>query len=93
MARTFEIMRKGNRRWTEVVPGDARKDDIVRVKDSGTVVDAILPVVSNDPQVYFVVSDGTISPVSDPDTTASVKIGVTILHPDGGYHAIPLATP
>ncbi len=86
-------MRKGNRRWTEVVPGDTRKDDIVRVKDSGTVVDAILPAVANDPQVYFVFSSGTISPVSDPDTPASVKIGVTVMHPDGGLQAIPLATP
>ncbi len=93
MARTFEVLNKGSLLWTEVPPGDVRKDDVVRVKDAGTVVSALSPVITNDPQTYIVFSDGTTSVVSDPDTPASVKIGVTVLHPNGGLEAIPLDTP
>ncbi len=92
MARTFETINQGSLRWTEVDPSKVRRDDIVRVKDSGTVVDAITPAITTDPQVYVAFVDGTTSPVADV-VPNGVKIGVTILHPDGGLSVIPLATP
>ena len=93
MARTFEILRRSEPRWVEHPPGDARIGDVVRVKDAGTVVDAIDPAVPNDPQTYLVFTAGTTSVVNDVDSPASVKVGVTVHHPDGDVTVIPLVTP
>lgn len=92
MARTFEVLRKKYPRWVEVAPGDVEPGDVVRVKDSGTVVSAADPEAADDPQAYFVFSGGTTSPVADTDS-GGVKVGVTILHPDGDLGVIPLVTP
>ena len=94
MARTFEILRRSEPRWVEHPPGDARIGDVVRVKDAGTVVSAILPVVPNDPQAYLVFTDGTTSVVNDTDDPLeSVKVGVSVFHPDGDVTVISLDSP
>ena len=94
MARTFEILRRNAPRWVEHPPGDVRAGDVVRVKDDGTVVDAIDPAVPDDPQVYLVFTDGTTSVVNDTDDPLeSVKVGVSVFHPDGDVTVIQLTTP